>query len=140
LSLINEALGKNNITDDVRAIRGTQHYRAAYLLMVFNTAKLINVLNDRQVKVLSKKWRSKHVDLVAYLATAHNAPGAAWGAAQRWLDGGAKHSYTTSCHARWREYGVKTVNNHNQLVAVAPRKAAAKKIAKGGKKKKIRRR
>jgi hypothetical protein len=83
---------------------------------VANLADLIKGLNETQFETLKRELNaSRKLDLVEYIATAHNQPAVARKSAKRWLDNGARLPYHVSATRKGRTYALKTAVNYYGL-------------------------
>ncbi len=117
-SKLNIALDKPIPHGSVGQLRGDEHHVAAFLFALDNIATLVRILNKKQFTALQRVYKSKHEEIVQYIATAHNYPYGrfgAQGAALRWLSNDAKTPYITSCSWRPRGYAKKTKANLSSL-------------------------
>ncbi len=113
-SRVNTALKHPIFHGSVSKLRGNEHHVAAFLFAVDNTAKLVLKLNQKQLSLLMRIYRSRHAEVIQYIATAHNFPNGrhgAEGAVLRWLENNARRSYIISCTWRPRLYARKTAAN-----------------------------
>ncbi len=115
-SKANHSLPSNlRIPGSVMRLRSDDHAKAAYLFAVSNLADLIASLNERELKTLERVWRTSDVDLVEYIATAHNKPAFARDAGRKWLWDKARLPYLGSTRPTGRIYATKTKNNWRAL-------------------------
>ncbi len=115
-SRMNQALPVNyQIPGSVSQLHGDDHFDAAYLFATNNVALLIRSLNARELQTLEKVWNTRQLDLVQFIATAHNKPAAACTAAHHWLKNHARTSYASSTTSASRIYATKTKSNFSVL-------------------------
>ncbi len=114
-SVINRALKKDRLPDDVATLRGDDHHKAAYLLLIYNITRLVKSLKTGQFLTLEKVWKGRESDLVQFAATAHHGDKEALLGARRWLDNGAKMDFWRSCNPAYTIYGMKTKINLTAL-------------------------
>jgi hypothetical protein len=78
-------------------------------------------LNETQFETLKRELNaSRKLDLVEYIATAHNQPAVARKSAKRWLDNGARQPYHVSATRKGRTYALKTAVNYYGLRGERP--------------------
>lgn len=103
------------IPGSVMLLRGDDHAKAAYMFGVANLASLIKSLNERELRTFERVASSRALDIVEFVATAHNKPAVARRAARAWLDHDARYPYLVSLPSVSRIYAMKTEANYNAL-------------------------
>jgi len=125
-SITNMALPSNQrIPGSVGKLRGDDHHKAAFLFAVDNIANLVKMASRiGKLDVLNQIWRSKHMELIQIIATAHHGPYAVIngiplgrgrrraGIAEIWLANDAKDDFVVSARGtRYSDYARKTRAN-----------------------------
>ena len=112
---MNTALPRSHqIPGSVSMLRGNDHFSAAYLFMLHNSAELINNLSDRQISRLGNV-RERRDNFLAYLAAAHHAPALARRDARQWIDGNPNAPIANYADGRIHRYINKTLANLRAL-------------------------
>lgn len=115
-SRMNRFLPKEQkIPGSTMRLRNDDHIKAAYLFGLDNLATLIRKLNERQLRTFERVAPSKGLDIVQFIAVAHNKPAVAMRSGRRWLDNGARLSFMESCPRVSQVYAMKTVANFRAL-------------------------
>jgi len=116
-SQVNQALPVNyQIPGSVSKLRGNDHLDAAYLFAVHNMALLIASLSPQELQTLENVWQSRPLDIVEFIATAHNKPAAACISAHRWLKNHTQQVYVSSTSGASYTYASKTASNYRVLI------------------------
>ena len=115
-SRMNRFLPKGQkIPGSTMMLRNDDHVKAAYLFGLDNLATLIRGLNKSQLRTFERVAPNKGLDIVQFIAVAHNKPAYAMPSARRWLDNGARTSFMESCPRVSQVYAMKTVANFRAL-------------------------
>lgn len=116
-SKINQALPENyKIPGSMIYLKGDDHHKAGYMFALHNVVALLKSLNDNQIKILSKNYKSHEEDFLSYISVAHHRPKDAKESAIKWIQDGMKKDYVQ--YLKKQElvnYANKTQSNRKEL-------------------------